>query len=592
LSAISRTFRSPVTRHDHGHRSARATAVRGVRRIAAWLFIVISFLLPVAAQLPGGGQRAATTSREHFADLLGRTTPRGTIVGFIRAAGRNDYASASRYLQPMPGQRGDGEALARDLKALMDRHYSQAITSISDAPEGDVDDGLPMDRERVGPLTIGARKIEISLVRVVDPQVGPIWLISSETLADVPALRRELSPGWIERTMPAPLLGSEVFGLSPAHWIVLLATLIIPFVVLRFGSGAGIAMVRSSIEDPRRRRVVEDWHAALRWPAVTALTLTVHLASLLLLEFPLTFRVWWLRVAAVPTIIAFAWLLRRVLALGFARARGIASGRERRSTRSLMLLGEHLVQALIIVAAVLTVLSVVGIDTSTALAGLGIGGIALALGAQKTIENLLGGIFLLSDRALAVGDLCRVDKRLGRIEDITLRSVRLRTQDDTLVSMPAGVLAQAGIENYATRHKMLVQQTLRLQHGTPAEQIRRILDGVRGLVHSNPRIETGSSRIHLVNFGEQAVELELFGYVLTTDMEEFMAAREALLLEVAGVVEAAGSGFAQPARIVYLDADGQVSSPKATRQRVDAAAASRGSHEATEAIATERPSAS
>jgi MscS family membrane protein len=231
----------------------------------------------------------------------------------------------------------------------------------------------------------------------------------------------------------------------------------------------------------------------------------------------------------------------------------------------LILLGEHLVQALVVVAAALTVLRVVGIDTSTALAGLGIGGIALALGAQKTVENLLGGMFLLSDRALAVGDLCRVDRRLGRIEDITLRSVRLRTHNDTLVSLPAGVQGQAGIENYATRHKILVQQTLRLRPRTDVEQVRRILDGIRALLHGHPRIEAGTSRIHLVNFGEQAVELELFGYVLTTDVGEFMAVREAMLLEVAGVVEAAGSGFARPTELVYVHAERQASSPVGDR---------------------------
>jgi MscS family membrane protein len=246
------------------------------------------------------------------------------------------------------------------------------------------------------------------------------------------------------------------------------------------------------------------------------------------------------------------WLVRRMLALGFARARSLVRGKNRANTQSLMLLGERLAKAVVVGVAVMAILVIAGVDTSTALAGLGIGGVALALGGQKTVENLLGGIFLLTDKVLAVGDLCSISNRLGFVEDITLRSVRLRTLDQTLVSVPAGILAQTGIENFATRGKILVQTTLGLRYGTNTEQLQRILSGIRASLDVNQKIESGS-RIRLVNFGKQAVELELFAYVTTTDVQEFFAVREALLLEIAGIVEAAGSGFAMPTQFVYMD---------------------------------------
>ena len=230
-----------------------------------------------------------------------------------------------------------------------------------------------------------------------------------------------------------------------------------------------------------------------------------------------------------------------------------------------MLLGERLLKAFVVVVAVFAILTIFGVNTKTALAGLGIGGVALALGAQRTVENLLGGVFLLSDRVIAVGDLCSISNRLGWVEDITLRSVRLRTLDQTLVSVPAGVLAQAGIENFATRQKILVQTTLRLRYGTSVDQLRRILDSVRALLAQHPKIETGTSRIRLVNFGDRAVELELFAYVLTADFPEFLAVREEVLLQIAATVEASGSGFAQPTEFVYMNpvtgVDGQAREP-------------------------------
>jgi MscS family membrane protein len=216
-----------------------------------------------------------------------------------------------------------------------------------------------------------------------------------------------------------------------------------------------------------------------------------------------------------------------------------------------MLLGERLLRALVVLVAVFAILAIVGLDTKTALAGIGIGGIALALGAQRTVENLLGGIFLLSDKAIAIGDFCNISNRVGVVEDITLRSVRLRTLDRTLVSIPAGVLAQSGIENFATRDKILAQSTLRLRYGTSVEQVTCILGDIRKILEESPNLESATSRIRLVNFGAEAIELEVFAYVLTADFNRFLEVREELLLRIASVVEAAGSGFA-PTRFISV----------------------------------------
>ena len=150
-----------------------------------------------------------------------------------------------------------------------------------------------------------------------------------------------------------------------------------------------------------------------------------------------------------------------------------------------------------------------------------------------------------------------------------MRSVRLRTLDQTLVSVPAGVLAQAGIENFASRQKILVQNVLRVSYGTSVEQLNRILDGVRALLARSPKLEQASARIRLIGFGERAIELELFAYVLTPDFAEFLALRETLFLEIASIVESAGTSFAQPTEFIYMDgkpvSDAPVAAPPTRR---------------------------
>lgn len=535
---------------------------RGLRS-ASTVLLLAALVLSSAAQVRGvpTSKTPPAPQQEQATDPLGRTTPRDTIVAFMHAADRDDFVAAARYMQVTESQRRNAEALARDLKTLMDRYFSQGVSSISDSPDGALDDGLPIDRERVGPLTMGERKTDITLVRVTDPQGGRIWLISSETLAQVPALRGSAARTWIERVMPPALVSHELFGISWAQWIALAASLVIPLLLLALISRVVIALARSILRDPARRRVLDAWYAAIRWPTIVVLTLAVHLASTVALALPLTFRFNYGRVVLVVAIIALTWLMRGILTLGFARARGLVRGKDRASTQSLLLLGERMLKAIVILVALFVILTIAGLDTKTALAGLGIGGVALALGAQKTVENFLGGVFLLSDKAIAVGDLCSISNRLGWVEDITLRSVRLRTLDNSLVSVPAGVLAQAGIENFATREKILVQTLLRLRYGTSVEQLKGILESIRKLLDDDPRIESGS-RIRLIDFGQQAVELELFAYVLTADIPEFFAVREDLLLKIAGIVEAAGSGFAQPTQFIYMDGEPDVEVPR------------------------------
>ena len=533
---------------------------------------VLSFLLlghALVAQIPGPASQVSPPAAQQPADPLERTTPRGTFSGFIRAVDREDYVLAARYLQVTESQRRSTKPLARDLKALMDRYFSEPITSISDSPDGALDDGLPVDRERVGPLTIGDSKTDITLVRVTDPQAGNIWLISSETLALVPALNRSVVRTWIERVMPSALLNRELFGISLAHWVVLVATLVIPFLLFALLATGLMFVVRRILPDPGRRHDLDVWYMATRWPAIGVVVLVVQVTMLRFLGYPLAFRITYAHIALITAVIAMTWLLRRILTLGFARARNMVWGKDRTSTQSLMLLGERLLKTLVVVVAILAILSIAGVNTKTALAGLGIGGVALALGAQRTVENFLGGVFLLSDRVLAVGDVCNISNRVGTVEDITLRSVRLRTLDQTLVSVPAGVLAQAGIENFASRQKILVQTVLRLRYGTNTQQLKQILDAVRERLAQDPKIEQASARIRLINFGERALELELFAYMLTADFAEFLALREGLFLEVASIVEAAGSAFAQPTEFIYVDGKAVLDAPAATSARRD-----------------------
>ena len=510
------------------------------------VILLVALCRSAAAQLPGVEPPKAATQQPQVQDPLGRSTPRGTITGFTEAVHGNDLATAVRYLQLNDSQRPKGDSLARKLSQLMDRYYGEPVQSIDASRTGALDDGLPEDRERIGPLSVEGKTVDVELVHVADSLAGPVWLLSSETLREVPALHRLIKSTWFERVMPPAFVRPALFGVSLGQWIVLAATIAVPIIVLRMLFGAIVGIARRTV-GAARRGALDSIYASLRWPVIVVLTLVIHLAYMPFMRLPLTFRISYGRLGFVVLIVALAWLLRSSLTVASDRARYLMPGGTHSGARSLIMLAERLVKALVVVVAALAILTVLGVDTKTALAGLGIGGVALALGAQKSVENLLGGVFLLSDRALAVGDTCSIANRVGVVEDITLRSVRLRTAEQTLLSIPAGTLAGSSVENFATRAKILLQTQLHLRAATSVAHVRSTLDQIQALLGTHPELEHETSRIRLVDFGADAVLLELSAYVLTSDNTRFLEVRQDLLLQIADIVEESGTLLPQPA---------------------------------------------
>jgi len=450
-------------------------------------------------------------------------------------------------------QRSNAETLAKTLTALLDQYFTGRVAALSGSPAGITNDGLPLDRERIT-LSLPSGPVDVVLQRT-NSERGELWLISSDTLAKVPGWGRALEASWIERLMPTSLVTRTFAGVSWAQWLVWALSIAGPILLYSLVSAVALALTRRMIRDPARRMRFNAWSARVLWLIVAVTAAATHLALLPFLAITLHSRLVYSRCVLVVLVLLLSVLLWRAMGLSFAQARYVAHRRGRAGTQSLMMLAERMLKVVLVLVSIVLLLTLAGVDTSTALAGVGLGGVALALGAQKSVENLLGAVFLLTDHAFAVGDFCRVADRVGWIEDITLRSVRLRTLDQTLLSIPAGVLSQANIENFTTRHKMLMQNTLGVRYDTTTPQLRSIVDQIHALLVAHPDLEADSARISVVNFGVRAIELELFAFVNTADMARFVAVRQDVLLAAAAIVESEGSGFARPTEFLYLKQD-------------------------------------
>ncbi len=198
-------------------------------------------------------------------------------------------------------------------------------------------------------------------------------------------------------------------------------------------------------------------------------------------------------------------------------------------TSSVIRLGRRMAELVLIFMGLLAALYLFGFSPATALAGLGIGGIAIALAAQKTLENVLGGASLIFDRTVLMGDTLQVGNTLdtmstlGTIEEIGLRSTKVRTRDRSVISIPNGQLANLSLENLSSRDKFWFHSNVRLRYDTTAAQMLSILAGLDSLLEHHPRVEPNSIHVRFLEFGASSLELEVFAYIMTKDRLEFLA---------------------------------------------------------------------
>jgi MscS family membrane protein len=529
--------------------------------------VVVFAVLSCAAQSPLSSvlpsSSTSTSPSNTPTDPLGRATPSGSVLGFLQAAQSGNYSIAAQYLQMSAARRqAEGEQLASQLNAVLN---SPAATTVRignfTQPEGTPQEGVALGRQKLGTMVSGDVEDDLELVRVSDPSAGKTWLISSDTLAKVPELYDQVEARQVESKLPSVLVKHQIAGLPLWQWLALLLALPV--------AAALGWLVLVLLEIPvrwwaRRRGQLEiaNWRS-VSTPAWLLTGTLAHQFFARYLGIPLLPRHYYFQFTSIALIISVTWIVWRVVRWSLRRVRNRALTRGHAGTGSLMLLGERILKAVIFGAGVLAVFGSLGFNMSTALAGLGIGGLAIGFGAQQSIANLFGGVFVLGDEVFRVGDVCRFGDRTGVVEDIGLRSTRIRTDERTLLAIPNGTVATINLENLSSRDKILFQTKLGLRLESKADHVRFVLSEVRRLLYSHAKVETKSVRVRLVDISGSSLSLEVFAYIVTRDFNEFAAIREDLLLRIMDVLEDSGGGLALPSQTLYLSRDSGVEKEKA-----------------------------
>ena len=531
--------------------------VQPLCRIVLGLVLALGLASSSVAE-EGQPESRAPTAPNAPEDEFDRGTPRTSIQGYLVACRENDYALAAEFLdlqRVSKAKRAErGPILARQLKIVLDRTLWVDLEALSYDPAGHRNDGLSPSRDLLGRIETNRGPVDLLLQRVKREDGVPIWKFASVTVARLPTLYEEFGYGALGEILPSPFFEVRLLEVELWQWISLLL-----LVAVAYGLSwlAGIVVVRLSrpLIERSETRIDDQLVQAIVGPLrlVIFVVLFTAGAAPLGLSVPVRQTLGSLQQAAF--LVAVTWFLLRTVDLVADLAIRRLGERGQASATQFVPLGRKTLKVLLAVFAVLAVLDLFGVNITAIIAGLGIGGLAIALAAQKTIENLFGGVTLLADRPVAVGDFCRFGDKIGTVEEVGLRSTRIRTLDLTVVTIPNAEFSSLHLENFAKRDMIRVYTVIGVRYETTPDQLRYLLAELRSLLLAHPKVSPDPARVRFVNFGAYSLDLELYAYVLTSDWNEFLSIREDIFLRIMDVVESAGTGFAFPSQTTYLGRD-------------------------------------
>jgi len=465
---------------------------------------------------------------------------------FLELCRAGDYEGAAGFLDLSRSEQAHGPELAHRLEMVLERRMPIERAQLSPDSRGARGDDLPRNVEEIGTIALHDGTLEpVLLVRRLRPE--PRWVFSLATVARIDTWYAQLENYWLLANLPPALLAPGPRGISWWQWIALPLLLGVAVLVgWLLARGLRWALVR----------MIQAADATLlsrfTRPLTVLWTLGIVYVTLPLLGVHLRVETFVNNGLRITFLLVVFWVLASLLDIfsSVIMRSGWAEGHP--SGRALVPLARRLSKVVVIAIALVAVFADLGYPVASMLTGLGIGGLVVALAAQKTVENLFGAFSIGADQPFHEGDYVRIEDFEGTVETIGLRSTRFRTLDRTLVTVPNGKLAEMRIESYAARDRMRMTCSVGLVYHTTPQQLRAVLDGCETVLREHPKIWSETTVVRVSNFGASSIDIEVMAWFQTTDWLELRQYREEALIGFMEVVHAAGTAFAFPTRTVHM----------------------------------------
>lgn len=539
---------------------------KSIKYLFIFLWIIIANPTDVAGQLLSTGSTEQKEEPQLPQDSLGRTTPRGTVSGFLKAVSEQNYIRASQYLYLKRSFRkpAERERIVKTMQNLLDQSGNIVPTSLINNKEtGLIDDELEPELELVGTVKINGLDTNLYLENNEKAGSTPIWVFSAETVDAIAAVKIEENL-LVNKILPDALQERLLAGVPVGQWLIIIL-LIAASYFLAWGIVSLITFLLAVIWKKSKTEPTEGIITALSLPIQLSIALWFFVDFSQRVGISIIIRQRFSFLTVTVGIIAFLMLLWRITDFISEFSKNRMTVRGRVSAISVILFLKRSFKIAIFIFGGIAILGAIGIDVTTGLAALGIGGIALALGAQKTVENFVGSVTLIIDQPIRVGDYCKINDIKGNIEQIGMRSTKVRTGERTVVTIPNGLLSATNIENYAFRDRFFFGPVLDLRCETTPDQIRYLLVEILSILYAHPMVNSEDARVRFIGFGPSSIKIEISCYILVVSLDTSLEIKEDLLLRIMDVVAQSGTSFAFPSQTLYFAQDEGISEERKTK---------------------------
>lgn len=490
--------------------------------------------LAAEANILGVGGQTEEVVNTSVPDSFGRDTPRHTVQGFIKALGDNDYLLASNYLNLSKSD--NPTTVVRQFKQALDAGGRfQPDLQINNTPEGNLSDQLPPSQENVGVINVGDKSVPLVLERVASKQGEQYWQFSNDTLSSIPEVIENYQPTLVSRYTLDSLDGKKLFGYQISDILAALAIIVSSFIFTYIVVWLLYYLLK--LIYPRLRG------ETLPLPNNVILPLTVVITALILAEvmvyagISVTLREPIKRFTDIASWVATTWLLLRVIDSIFTRAVNLSYKKNYTERVSILGLMRKVVKALLLIFAVIVIFGNLGFDLTTGIAALGVGGLALALGAQKTIENLVGSVVVVADSPVRIGDYCSFGNQAGTVIDIGIRSSRVRTLNRTIVTVPNSDFSSMQIENYTSRDMFHFLHNLYIKRNADIDVVFKMVKKLDQFLDEHELTNQEWNQANISELRQDCYVIQLRAYINAVDSIEFYRKQDDLLVDVLTLVK-------------------------------------------------------
>ncbi|MFA9614543.1 MAG: mechanosensitive ion channel family protein [Deltaproteobacteria bacterium] len=486
-------------------------------------------------------------------DEFDRGTPRSSVKGFFKAARGGDYERAAQYLDlrnlPRRIDKSEGPELARQLKIALDRTLWVELEQISGDPKGNVEDGLPSQRETLGYIKTPEKTVDILLQRIPREDGVLIWKFSNRTVAEIPQLYKHFGYRPFEEMLSKVFPDFTLLGWQLWQWALFLIALPLTYLAALLPTWIVGRLVRG-----RETEMSRKFSLLITGPIRVVLWVLFIRAAVSYIGVSATGRSLF---SAGPLLtIALAWVAIRLADLVFD---WWAENLQEKGEKSAVVLVQpvrKIAKGLVVLFAALLWLDNIGFNVSTLLAGLGVGGIAVALAAQDTLKNFFGSVMILLDKPFSVGQRVTVKGHDGVVEDIGLRSTKIRLLTGHQATVPNDQMANIDIENIGRRPHIRRLTNITITYDTPPEKIEKAVNIIETTLDNHEGMETDfPPRVYFNEFNPYSLNILVLYWYHPPDYWSFLAFSQRVNLQIMREFEKEGIQFAFPTSTTYLTQD-------------------------------------